>query len=313
FAETVMIDGFFWDTWYRTAQPNDKPVSDDDNKILYENKLLGLPRLRQVRVRPDSCTIYEDFQRSFETCYAGYSTSAEDHTHFGPGDSKASDFTPEEADRFLEVYGIEDEDAIIDRDEARRLLEDMEGKTNEEIMDEIADIEEELPPDFYELRTRVDHIEDILKDFMPKMVQLMRIIEDVYQEEQEEMRKKKKKAKNTTEIIRNTNKEKFSKRKKFHFITSSLFFWKLMNAKTMNIYQILFVISQYKFIYFKSNLRKKNSLNYFTIKWTTPWKKKVLVLGYQMLSKPVRKTKRNTFTFFKDKECNSFDLEETND
>lgn len=47
FAESVLADGLHWDNWYDNQNPV-KPTEDDDKKVLYENKLLGVPRLRQV-------------------------------------------------------------------------------------------------------------------------------------------------------------------------------------------------------------------------------------------------------------------------
>ncbi|XP_064540533.1 polycystin-2-like protein 2 isoform X2 [Drosophila montana] len=46
--------------------------------FLHENLLLGPPRLRQIRVRKDSCYVNDAFIRYFNTCYAEYSASAEE-------------------------------------------------------------------------------------------------------------------------------------------------------------------------------------------------------------------------------------------
>ncbi|EDV58804.1 polycystic kidney disease 2-like 2 protein [Drosophila erecta] len=53
--------------------------------FLYENLLLGPPRLRQIRVRKESCYVNDAFIRYFNTCYAAYSAGAEDRkaTHKG--------------------------------------------------------------------------------------------------------------------------------------------------------------------------------------------------------------------------------------
>lgn len=48
-----MLDGLYWEKYY-----NGDNVSDSDlGYIYYENKLLGVPRLRQLRVKNDSCTV----------------------------------------------------------------------------------------------------------------------------------------------------------------------------------------------------------------------------------------------------------------
>ena len=62
FMETDMVDGIYWETWYNKGFRNAKircPNSDDpakkpcvvppaDRNVLYENRVLGLPRIRQV-------------------------------------------------------------------------------------------------------------------------------------------------------------------------------------------------------------------------------------------------------------------------
>ena len=45
----------------------------------------GLPRLRQIRVRNDSCQIHPDFQNAIKHCYDAYSESNEDREPFGTG------------------------------------------------------------------------------------------------------------------------------------------------------------------------------------------------------------------------------------
>ncbi len=61
----------------------------DSNYIFYENKMLGVPRIRQVKVRPDSCTIASGFRSEIKHCYAAYSSSAEDTRSFGLANTTA--------------------------------------------------------------------------------------------------------------------------------------------------------------------------------------------------------------------------------
>jgi hypothetical protein len=42
-------------------------------------------RLRQLRVRDDSCQVHQDFQNAIKKCYDEYSVSSEDHEPFGTG------------------------------------------------------------------------------------------------------------------------------------------------------------------------------------------------------------------------------------
>ena len=42
-------------------------------------------RLRQIRIRNDSCQIHPDFQNAIKHCYGEYAESDEDREPFGPG------------------------------------------------------------------------------------------------------------------------------------------------------------------------------------------------------------------------------------
>ena len=95
--EKDMLDGLYWEYLYNEG--NDKnficpgeednvgpcPVDPKDRNILYENRLLGLPRLRQLRVKNDSCDVHQDFQNAIKQCYDSYSASIEDDAPFGNG------------------------------------------------------------------------------------------------------------------------------------------------------------------------------------------------------------------------------------
>ena len=60
------------------------PVAHSDRNILYENRMLGLPRIRQLRVQNLSCEIHPDFQNAIRYCYNEYQESKEDRGNFGP-------------------------------------------------------------------------------------------------------------------------------------------------------------------------------------------------------------------------------------
>lgn len=72
FVEGPLINGLYWDKWYNNKSTN------SFKSILYENYLLGAPRMRQIRVRNDSCEIHKDFQRAIFSCYNHYSKIYED-------------------------------------------------------------------------------------------------------------------------------------------------------------------------------------------------------------------------------------------
>ena len=74
-----MLDSIYWETWY-----NGENVSTDElGSIYYENKVLGLPRLRQVRVRKNSCKVQTNFIGIIPYCYDTYSSSSESKDPFG--------------------------------------------------------------------------------------------------------------------------------------------------------------------------------------------------------------------------------------
>lgn len=52
--------------------------------IATENRILGLSRLRQVRVKRDSCIVPEDFRQEIRFCYADWSSNSEDQEPYGP-------------------------------------------------------------------------------------------------------------------------------------------------------------------------------------------------------------------------------------
>jgi len=107
FAKGPLVDGLYWETWY-----NDRNVSQDElGYIFYENKLLGVPRIRQLKVKNDSCTIHSDFQDQIKTCYDSYAGAIEADAPFGLMNGTAWNYqTEEELDGsshwgFMATYG----------------------------------------------------------------------------------------------------------------------------------------------------------------------------------------------------------------
>ncbi|CAH1407858.1 unnamed protein product [Nezara viridula] len=56
---------------------------EESKLVLLQNILVGVPRLRQLRVRPDSCKVPQDFAGAFRSCYGYYRPYNEDRTSFG--------------------------------------------------------------------------------------------------------------------------------------------------------------------------------------------------------------------------------------
>ena len=74
-------------TWYDTKSNNPNATAKEVNLNPYvgnENFVLGLSRLRQVRVRNDSCLIPKDFKKEITDCFSDYDKSLEEKRSFGP-------------------------------------------------------------------------------------------------------------------------------------------------------------------------------------------------------------------------------------
>ncbi|XP_049710992.1 polycystic kidney disease 2-like 1 protein [Elephas maximus indicus] len=80
FAQGPLLDSLYWTKWYN----NQSLGRGSHSFIYYENLLLGAPRLRQLRVRNDSCVVHEDFREDILSCYDVYSLDKEDQLPFGP-------------------------------------------------------------------------------------------------------------------------------------------------------------------------------------------------------------------------------------
>ncbi|XP_054424386.1 polycystin-2-like protein 2 [Pteronotus mesoamericanus] len=73
FMEGPLLEGLYWDLQY----------NDKSSHIYYENILLGVPRVRQLKVRNNTCKVYSSFQPLMSECYAKYTSENEDISDFG--------------------------------------------------------------------------------------------------------------------------------------------------------------------------------------------------------------------------------------
>ncbi|XP_068718371.1 polycystin-2-like protein 1 [Montipora capricornis] len=87
-----LTDGLYWEKYYN----EDKVKEEDLGFIYFENKILGRPRIRQLRVKNDSCTVHDDFKSVIKDCYAPYSPEAEDQSPFGLKNGSAWTYQTEE-------------------------------------------------------------------------------------------------------------------------------------------------------------------------------------------------------------------------
>lgn len=77
--EGPLMDSIYWETWYN----GDNVSVDELGSIYYENKVLGVPRLRQVRVKRNSCKVNSKFKDTISYCYDSYSWFSESQEPFG--------------------------------------------------------------------------------------------------------------------------------------------------------------------------------------------------------------------------------------
>lgn len=78
FSAGPLVDGLYWDMWY-----NNRTIAENQSFIYYENLLLGVPRLRQLKVKNGSCSVPEDLKDEITECYDMYSVKNEDTAPFG--------------------------------------------------------------------------------------------------------------------------------------------------------------------------------------------------------------------------------------
>ncbi|CAN9510293.1 unnamed protein product [Ophioblennius macclurei] len=88
FTEGPFLSGMYWEVWY-----NNKSLPENQSLIYYENLLLGVPRLRQVKVRNESCSVHEDLRDEIQDCYNIYTPTNEDIASFGPKNGTAWVYT----------------------------------------------------------------------------------------------------------------------------------------------------------------------------------------------------------------------------
>ncbi|MEQ2236306.1 Polycystic kidney disease 2-like 1 protein [Ilyodon furcidens] len=79
YAQGPLLDGLYWTKWYNNQSLN----SGDQSFIYYENMLLGVPRMRQIKIKNNSCKVHEDFKDEITGCFDVYIEKKEDDLSFG--------------------------------------------------------------------------------------------------------------------------------------------------------------------------------------------------------------------------------------
>ncbi|XP_060544518.1 polycystin-2-like protein 2 isoform X3 [Pantherophis guttatus] len=80
FLEGPLLDGLYWNTWYTE---NSTSSYRNSSHIYYENLLLGVAQIRQLKVRNNTCSVYPSFRAFMRECYGQYSNNHEDRESFG--------------------------------------------------------------------------------------------------------------------------------------------------------------------------------------------------------------------------------------
>ncbi|XGW31248.1 hypothetical protein V3C99_009870 [Haemonchus contortus] len=84
------IWGFLEVEFLTSLYNSDGPFTvGEEAMVYYNNKLLGRPRIRMLKVRNNSCTVISSFSREITECFSNFSPAAEDRQTFGPGNSEA--------------------------------------------------------------------------------------------------------------------------------------------------------------------------------------------------------------------------------
>ncbi|XP_075457674.1 polycystin-2-like protein 2 isoform X3 [Ascaphus truei] len=78
FAEGPLLEGLFWNTWY-----NNQTISQDRSFIYYENLLLGVAQIRQLKVGENTCRVHSFFKTFTNDCFTAYHYKFEDTAEFG--------------------------------------------------------------------------------------------------------------------------------------------------------------------------------------------------------------------------------------
>ncbi|KAF2979646.1 hypothetical protein EK904_003001 [Melospiza melodia maxima] len=80
YAQGPLLDNLYWTKWY-----NNESLAPHSTQsyIYYENLLLGVPRMRQLKVKNNSCVVHDDFKEEISGCYDVYSEDKEERVSFG--------------------------------------------------------------------------------------------------------------------------------------------------------------------------------------------------------------------------------------
>ncbi|GAA37006.2 polycystin 2 [Clonorchis sinensis] len=97
-----ILNALYDNDWY-----NGQPmwVDSEHLSVSSENLLIGMPRLRQLRMASNSCVVPSDFRQEIKECYGPYEIRLEDKSPFGLGNGTAWTYTPSSVLQMQTFYG----------------------------------------------------------------------------------------------------------------------------------------------------------------------------------------------------------------
>uniref|UniRef100_A0A4X2KQQ2 Polycystin 2 like 2, transient receptor potential cation channel n=1 Tax=Vombatus ursinus TaxID=29139 RepID=A0A4X2KQQ2_VOMUR len=106
FMEGPLLEGLYSDSWYNAEVLYQLK---NTSRIYYENVLLGVPRVRQLKVRNNSCIVYPKFQSLMDECFDRYTIKNEDRSDFGPRQVPEWKYSPSTSSlKHWGVFGVYD-------------------------------------------------------------------------------------------------------------------------------------------------------------------------------------------------------------
>ncbi|XP_054272794.1 polycystic kidney disease 2-like 2 protein [Macrosteles quadrilineatus] len=81
FYQNAILDKLFHSFWYTKPDPYASP--ENTQEYFYENKLIGSPQIRQIRVKNSTCSTVDAMKHMIQTCYGPYTEANEEKGQIG--------------------------------------------------------------------------------------------------------------------------------------------------------------------------------------------------------------------------------------
>ena len=76
-------DGFIRAAFWNLSETGLRLTDEELGYSFYGNRLVGIPRLRQLRVRDKTCSVHRWFKSLGDACYGHYSAETESVESYG--------------------------------------------------------------------------------------------------------------------------------------------------------------------------------------------------------------------------------------